>query len=577
MKRKSVVGVALATSTAIVLAACANGDIEDTVGFEDCDDSPTTCNSGERSKGGDITWALDNAWQGWNVVRAENLNVQKYQALAGLSTETGFWQPDGTWDYNDALWANEPTMISQSPMQVEYELNEDANWGDGNPVTLDDFIYSWYQLSGDSEKCLDCSVASRAYGGNVARIDETDEGTIVVTYEEGHLDPEWLYHTVVTHPAHIVEAAGFTDWRHDAEVMAASSEYLDDTVPTWSAGPFRISDGVAGDYVIYEPNPDYAGSAEVSLDSITLQVIEPSEIITEIRQGSVDGAAPASVSAEMISQLARADGIRYRIHEGPSWTHIDFNTNSVDDLELRRAIFTMIDVDTLNDSTVGLVQPSVERKTNHIFRNSDDHHVDHLTLTGQGSGDVTMAHELLVDAGYTHSSSGELLDAEGNQVSLTMRANADDADMQAVSEMVQQQLGEMGVEVILESISAGQLTTVLSEQNYDLVAFTWSGTPTFTGAPSQYWSSDSASNFGKLDDPELDELVEAIKQTTDMDEAAKRTNAAVEAAIAQAYSLPLADTQVVIMVSDRMVNVRDNWASNMRALYNMAEWGVIDA
>lgn len=574
--KKSIAAVASATAAAIVLSACGSGT-EDGVGFDDCADNPMTCNAGERAEGGDITWALDNAWEGWNWARAEGLNVQKYQALAGLSTETGFWQPDGTWDYNDALWSSEPELISESPMQVEYKLNPDANWGDGTPITLDDFIYSWYQLSGDDERCEDCAPSSTAYGSNVEDIAETDEGSIVVTYQDGHLDPEWMYHTILTHPAHIVENAGFTDWRTDASEMGESSLYLDTTIPTWSAGPYRITDAAEGDFVVYEPNPDYAGDAEVALDSITLEVIEPSELVTEMRQGSIDGASPGAVSADMISQLGATEGVKYRVHDGPAWTHIDFNMNTVDDLELRRAIFTMLDVDALNDSTVGLVQPDVMRKTNHVFRNDDEFHEDVLTMSGQGSGDITHAVDILESAGYELVDDGDtLLDPDGDPVELTMRANSDDSDMQVISERVQQQLGELGIDINLNPIASGELMDVLSGHEFDLVAYTWNATPTFTGAADQYWNSDSASNFGQLDDPEIDELIESIKQTTDMAEAADRTNEVVEAAVDHAYALPLADTQVVIMVSDNMVNVRDNWASNMRALYNMAEWGVID-
>jgi peptide/nickel transport system substrate-binding protein len=38
--------------------------------------------------------------------------------------------------------------------------------------------------------------------------------------------------------------------------------------------------------------------------------------------------------------------------------------------------------------------------------------------------------------------------------------------------------------------------------------------------------------------------------------------------------LPTVDTPVAIMVSEDLVNVRDNWASQQRALYNVAEWGL---
>jgi peptide/nickel transport system substrate-binding protein len=77
-----------------------------------------------------------------------------------------------------------------------------------------------------------------------------------------------------------------------------------------------------------------------------------------------------------------------------------------------------------------------------------------------------------------------------------------------------------------------------------------------------------------LEDPELDTLIAEVNGTLDYDEAAERANLAVQRVVEDAYSLPIVDTPVLIMVSDRLVNVRDNWASQQRAAYNIAEWGV---
>jgi peptide/nickel transport system substrate-binding protein len=107
-----------------------------------------------------------------------------------------------------------------------------------------------------------------------------------------------------------------------------------------------------------------------------------------------------------------------------------------------------------------------------------------------------------------------------------------------------------------------------------MIAFGWSSEPVFVAAASQYWETGSGSNFGALSDPDLDALIAEINGTLDIDEAAVRANAAVQQVVQDAYSLPIVDTPVAVMVSDRLVNVRDNWASQQRAAYNIAEWGV---
>ncbi len=126
----------------------------------------------------------------------------------------------------------------------------------------------------------------------------------------------------------------------------------------------------------------------------------------------------------------------------------------------------------------------------------------------------------------------------------------------------------------MKAIPDADLGTVLGEGDFDIINFGWSSDPLFVGAASQYWESGSGSNFGGLEDPELDALIAEVNGTLDYDQAAEHANEAVKRVIEDAYVLPIVDTPVVVMVSDRLVNVRDNWASQQRAAYNIAEWGV---
>lgn len=579
-KKKTVLGLAVAASTALILSACGGGDSDDSagVGFEDCEENPDACNEEERVEGGKVTGVIDSGWTSWNNNRAGERNVYVSQAMAGVFPETTLFKPSGEWEHNPAVFSDEAQMVSEDPLTVEYYLNPDGNWGDGTPITVDDFIYNWYSWSGDPDLCDPdlCVPASTSYGGHVESIEETEENVITITYEEGHQDPEWQFNEVITFPAHIIEENGFEDWQDDPTVMGESTDYHSENYPTWTSGPYRITDASEGEFVLMERNEDFAGDTEVTLDEIELQVIEDMEsIVTEMRQGSVQFASPASIDPDQMDQIETLEETRYHVGPGPSWTHIDINTNNefLQDVALREAFFTAIDVEGIIDRTFGLAVDDVERKTNHIFMNDDDYHVDVFEDSPQGSGDLDEARQILEEAGYEWDDSDNLLTPDGEQVEFNFRAAVDDTIRSDTAEIVQQQVTELGIDLELVSIAAGDLSTVNAESNFDVIIFGWSGSPTFTNAPRQYWHSTSDSNYGNLESDEVDDRIAQISTTNDIDEAAQYTNDVLEALVDEAYYLPIVDAPVVIMADESLTGVRDNPNSSNRGLYAMEEWG----
>ncbi|WP_199044107.1 ABC transporter family substrate-binding protein [Glycomyces salinus] len=575
---KAAASVAAFAALSLALTGCGEGEAAAS-GLADCETDPVSCNAGERADGGDVTWALDGSWTGWNLTMASDNNAYLNEALAGMWPYVGQFDPEGQWSYNDGLYAAEPELVSEDPVRVRYTLADGASWGDGEPVTARDFRYHWYATSGDDDLCEACTPADTAFGGSVADI-EAEGDAVTVTYVDGYANAEWKYTDVLSSPAHIAEEEGF-DWAEDPADMADSQDWFSANPPTWSTGPYRITDAEAGDHVIYEPNPDWAGETEPTLDRLTFKVIDGLDsIVTELRQGTIDGASPFSVDVDTITQLEMSDeDVSYRIDGGPNWEHLDLNTENefLSDPDLRTAVLTAVDVENIISRTAALVQSDAQAKRNHLFRFDSEYYTDRLAATSQGSGDVDLAVDLLEDADYGWDSDGALLTPEGEPVELDIRYTQSNDTRKIISELIQANLTELGIEVDINPIPDADLGPVLFGGEFDLVVFGWSGNPGFVSPANQYWRSDSSSNFGRLDDPELDRTLAELSGTLDLDEAAALADRAVEQVVEDAYVLPIVDTPVVIMVSDRLVNVRDNWASQQRAMYNIAEWGVSES
>ncbi|QSB04703.1 ABC transporter substrate-binding protein [Natronoglycomyces albus] len=580
-KKKTVLGVSAAASAALLLSACggsgSNGSSAG-VGFEDCDENPTTCNSGEAFDGEELVWGLDSGWASWSEVHGA-YGQSAGDVLEPVAPRIGYFDQNADFHYNTHILTQEPELINEDPMQVQYHLNPEGTWGDGTPIGLDDFIYNWYAWSGNEDFCDEqCEPRSLGWGPHVEDITEGEEdNTIVISYNEGYQTPEWMVATVLTNPAHLAEEYGFEDWKTDPEVMGESLVNFVNTVPEYTAGPYKIVDADMGDYVSYEINEEYAGDVQPTLSNIRMEVFsDTSAIITELRQGTIHGATPGRFDPDDISTLDGVDGIRYNVAAGPGWSHFDLNTESrfLSDVELRKAVLTAVDIEEILNRTTRLTQEDAERALNHFFRNDDpDYFVDLYEGSTQGTGDVEAARAILEEAGYTWE--GDTLTTEdGDAVELEYRLPAEGDNAQTTAELFQAYLSEIGIDVSLSSFADGELTEVLMEQQFDVVSFQWIGSPTFATGPTQLFSGGSGSNFGGWANDDFDELAAQVLSTTDVDEAAGYANEAGKILVEEgAYVLPIAASPALILISEDLVNVRDNWASQQRGVYNIAEWG----
>ncbi|HEX2143356.1 MAG TPA: ABC transporter substrate-binding protein [Glycomyces sp.] len=199
---------------------------------------------------------------------------------------------------------------------------------------------------------------------------------------------------------------------------------------------------------------------------------------------------------------------------------------------------------------------------------------DRLAASGRGADNKAQARGTLEAAGYTWNGDGMLETSEGERVQINYRYADGSDDRTTMADLVQYNLADIGIEVELKPFAVADLGTTLSNSDFDMVNYGWTSQPLVVSSATQWWTSGSSSNFGKNDDPELDVLLEKLSSESDTDKAADIANQAVQRVIEDAYVLPTVDIPVAVMINEDFVNVRDNWASQQRALYNIAEWGL---
>ncbi len=578
--RRSWIGRTAAPLLAVALltAACgddsAGDDVSTAVGLGGCADQPLDCNSGERADGGSVTWLLSGAWDTYNLLRVEGEDTNTAAALAGTAPWIGDFQPDGEWRWNRDLLASDPTVTSTDPQTMVYELRPEAVWSDGVPISVDDFRYTWFHQSGREDQCTGCNPKFTIGWEDVAGVAGSDDGrTVTITLDDGVTNAEWFaLFEPSPYPAHLATAAGF-DWE-TPEGMGQSSEHFRDTVPTWSGGPYLIDSAVAGERVVMVPNPKWYGEVEPTLERIVKEVVPSTGWALAVQNGELDGGSPR-FEPDAYDALRDLDGVTTSIGASDTWEHLDLNLRSpaLQDVALRQAIFTAIDAEDARDRIFGDVEPAL--RTNHFFPSSSPHHQDLLEESGYGSGDLDAARELLADAGYTGAAKGERLTKDGVEVpALRFAFISENTSRGTFVELAQSYLSELGIAVTPQPGPGATFGQTLGGGDYDLAIWGLSSGPLFTNAPSLFFASDSPVNFNGLDDAAIDEAVAAVLRHTDVDDAAAAANAADELLVGQAFNLPLWDNPAFAFASDRLVNVRDDVFSYVRAMYAMEAWGV---
>lgn len=574
---------AVGIAGALALAACGGGDNGDNgegqqgetaaPSFEDCVEDPVNCNSGPAQQGGEIHWVINSNSDGWNTSRAATNSVYATQAVAGVYPSLITVHPDASFDWNMDLLESTPEVISEDPHAWTYTIKEGAIWDDGTQINVNDMRFAWQMLTGDTfGECVGCDSASTARAHQVESIEGSDDGrTITVTLREGESNPEWEFFGGFA-PAHIVEAEGFD--LSDPEDVGRASEWLNNNVPTFSGGPWKIVEGDLNNQVIMEPNENWYGEP-VNLDTI-IKMYNDNEgsWVQAMQTGEIHGASPSATFPEdVIRQLQGQDGVMVGLQSGMGWEHMDVNlgNSQLQDHDLRRAIFTAIDSQEMATRLYGEIFPEIATSGNYIFRTFSPYYQDLTEGTGFGTGDAEAALGILEDAGYTLD--GDTLTLDGEQVGpFRLRSTATSVRQNAV-QMIQAYLSDIGVEIIIEHTD--NLGETLAEADYDLMLFGWSGSPTFASFPGQMLRSDSGSNFGGYDNPQVDELVDAAASSLTLEEAAEHANQAAKIALDDAYVLPLFETPDFIFASDKYINIRDNVAMGARAAYDdYAQWGL---
>ncbi|MDE0699091.1 MAG: ABC transporter family substrate-binding protein [Acidimicrobiaceae bacterium] len=541
---------------ALVLLAAACGD-------DDQDDQPVT---GPTDETGIATTAAPETSDPTSVViglEQELTNFNNLTAgdnlLAGRQVIRAVWPtctrtlPNSTFEpyFCESL----PTVVNEDPLIVEYKLRADANWSDGTPVSSDDMVF-YFENCNDPED--DCAGTA---GFDSAELEVVDAKTVRLSWPEGQPFVEYIaLFSGPFPPAHLG-----LDW---------TEGFQED--PMLAAGPYQVDEYNPGSDLTLVPNPTWFGDGP-HIDEVTFRFIsDVGNLPLALENGEVDVIYPQP-QVDLVAQIAALDSVASTITFGPTWEHITFNTATVP-VEVRRAIALALDRELIVTALMRPFSQSAQPLGNRVYMNGQAQYQDNTPAEFQVR-DVDAARAALEQGGWTPGNDG-VYTRDERRLSLRIRTTGGNPRREQFQELVQNQLGEAGIEITIDNLPGGEIFgPVFGSENdppgppgdFDLVIFAWVGGPLPASSTLQVFGTGSDSNPGAYVDDQVNDLLIEATVTLDLDRQAELLNRADALMWQSLPNVPVYQLPFFLAWNDSLINLEDN-PTLESFTWNLEEW-----
>ncbi|WP_342365043.1 glutathione ABC transporter substrate-binding protein [Jeotgalibacillus proteolyticus] len=485
MKNKKTLWAFLLTLVlAMFLAACAGGsdDAGDTENGNGNDGE--TAGEGDAAEGGDLLlMVLSDASSldphGSNDVPSSNVQANIYETLVFQNADNEI----------EPLLAEEWENIDDLTWQ--FKLREDVTFHDGAAFNAE-------AVKANLDRVLDEAVASpRGFLYEmITEVNVVDEYTVEIV-------TEYPFAPLLAHLSH--SGGGMIS----PDAIAADYEAMeggDEPGSVISQGPvgtgfFKFQDWTPGEEVILEKNEEYWGEP-ANVDTVTFRVVpESGTRIAELENGVAHIIDP--VQPNEVARVDALDNAGMSIQGSTSLSYLGFNVEKepFNDVRVRQAISHAIDKQAIIEGIYdGYGTPAVGPIPPGVFGFDDS--VEPLDYN------MDEAKALLEEAGY------------GDGFSTTIWTN-DNPQRIDTATVVQEALAELNITVTIEQMEFGAYLEQTAAGEHDMFILGWS-TPTADADYATYALFHSSQvgqpgNRSFLQDPELDELLDAGRRETDQD------------------------------------------------------------
>jgi len=486
---------------------------------------------------------------GWKLVIPATAEAEELLTKPQVVTMTYFEEPDnlnraytnmwyatitldlfnpGLWSYNDKLEpslemaAQFPTkengLISEDGLTITIPLNKDAKWSDGEPVTADDFVFT-YEMIVDPANIVQ---STWPYEDYLESVTAQDGHTLVLKLTEPFAPWATTMFYDVVMPEHVLRPV------FEAEGTIDNAEW--NRNPTVANGPFVLKEWEAASHMIFQANANY-WRGRPALDEIHILIVPDDEAqMAAIKTGDTDiGIFLSYADIPTIEALEDVDLVMVLSGYNEGW-FFNLNTDAtaakaghpaLQDVRVRQAVAYAVDFDAICEELLhGKTYPSATywEETPYAYPDANLYKYD-----------AEKAKALLDEAGWVDTNGDGTRDKDGVELVLVYSTTAGREVREQTQVVAQQYLADVGIGITIQNNSYDTMWNSygdggpIATGNYDIAE--WSDTTDFPDPNVEQWlcseipsdENPDGLNWYGLCDQELDTLFKAQAVEVDPD------------------------------------------------------------
>jgi len=396
--------------------------------------------------------------------------------------------------------------ISNDGLTYTFNIRDNAKWSDGEPVTAQDFVYTW-------QRVVDPITASE-YSYQLAPVKNATAITAgemtVDTLGVRAIDEKTLEITLEAPTAYFLELLAFYTYspvRRDI-IEAHGDKWTLKPETYIGNGPFKVVERSIDDKIVMAKNENYWNADEVLPPQLVFVLMQnENAAVAGIKEGSLDFAT--NPPPQDIPILIEEGIVQIHPQLGTYYYVVNFTNETTKDPRVRRALALAIDrkyiieqVTKAGQVPAGAWVPSgINDVTGDFRENGGDYYsVDPADY----EANVAEAKQLMTEAGYP--------DGEGFPV-LEFKTNPG-AGHTSIFEAIQQMWSEsLGIDSVMTQEEWAVFQQTRNDKNFVLARHGWIGDYNDPMTFIDVFVSDSPQNNGGYSNAKFDELINIARST----------------------------------------------------------------
>ncbi|MEI7556921.1 ABC transporter substrate-binding protein [Candidatus Chlorohelix sp.] len=347
---------------------------------------------------------------------------------------------------------------------VTFKLKAGLKWSDGQPITADDYVWT-YEQARKAENGWFYAIgaiyqADKSGSEGIESYIALDSSTLVIKLHSTTFDMVTRADVIEPLPKHIWEKL---DWNNPAKNPEINK-------PSVVSGPWLLKEWKQGEYITFAHNPNSSIYPVPALENLTLKIVADSQVaLQKVKNNELDFYNPEATNFDSFENLSNVQN--YRWTPGRATFHyvgFNFRKPYLQDKNLRQALAYATDRPQLLASTradLGRLQYSDVLPWHPYYQEPSQ----------KFAYEPNKAFDLLKAAGY-NASSTKLIAPNGTDVStLKLAYNAPSPVYSSFAQSLKQSYKQLGINLELQEFDFSSYVKLLQNpnSNYDLFLGGW--------------------------------------------------------------------------------------------------------